>query len=131
LVNDISFVLVFNAELCNNLDVMYFCRGQNLVLFFKKYAQIYCCRLGTFPFTYLGVLLHYDKLRREDIQPILDKIIKRVAGWKGKLLSYEARLTLLRACLASIPIYLMFVIKFSKWVVKAINFQMANFFFQK
>jgi hypothetical protein len=33
----------------------------------QSYAQIYCCRLSTFPFTYLGVPLHYNKLRREDI----------------------------------------------------------------
>jgi hypothetical protein len=66
----------------------------------QSYSQIYCCRLGTFPFTYLGVPLHYGKLKREDIQPIVDKIIKRIAGWKGKLLSYGARLTLLRTCLA-------------------------------
>jgi hypothetical protein len=31
------------------------------------YAQIFCCKLGKFPFTYLGVPLHYEKLRREDI----------------------------------------------------------------
>jgi hypothetical protein len=37
-------------------------------------------------------------------------------------------MVLLRACLASIPIYLMSVIKFSKWAVKAINSQMGNFF---
>jgi hypothetical protein len=80
----------------------------------QSYAQIYCCRLDTFPFTYLGVPIRYDKLRREDIQPIVDKIIKRIDGWKGKLLSYGARLTLLRACLASTPIYLMSVIKFPK-----------------
>jgi hypothetical protein len=44
------------------------------------------------------------------------------------LLSYGTRLTLLKACLASIPIYLMSIIKFPKWAVKAINSQMANFF---
>jgi hypothetical protein len=80
----------------------------------QNYAQIFCCRLGTFPFQYLDVPLHYEKLKREDIQPIVDKIIKRIAGWKGKLLSYGARLTLLRACLANIPIYLMSVIKLSQ-----------------
>jgi hypothetical protein len=49
--------------------------------------------------------------------------------WAGKEnFSYGARLVLLRACLASIPIYLMSVIKFSKWAVKAINSQMGNFF---
>jgi hypothetical protein len=88
----------------------------------------FCCRLGAFSFKYLGVSPHYDKLRREDIQPIVDKIIKRIADWKGRLLSYGARLILLKTCLASIPIYLIFVIKFPKWSVKAIKPQMANFF---
>jgi hypothetical protein len=43
-------------------------------------------------------------------------------------LSYIARLTLLKACLAIIPIYFMLVIKFSKWPIEAINSQMSNFF---
>jgi hypothetical protein len=60
-------------------------------------------------------------MRREDIQHIVDKIIK-IAGLKGSLLSYGARLTLLKACLASIPVYLMSIIKFPKWVVEVINF---------
>jgi hypothetical protein len=94
----------------------------------NNYARIFCCKMGNFPFKYLEVPLHYEKLRREDIQLIVNKIIKRISCWKGKLLSYGARLTLLRACLASIPIYLMSVIKFSKWMVEAINSQMANFF---
>jgi hypothetical protein len=43
-------------------------------------------------------------------------------------LSYGAKLALLKACLASIPIYLLSVIKFPKWTIEAINSQMANFF---
>jgi hypothetical protein len=73
------------------------------------------------------VPLHYQKLRREDIQPIVDKIIKRIAGCKNRLLSYGTRITLLKICLASIPIYMTSVIKFPKWVVEAIKSQMANF----
>jgi hypothetical protein len=69
-----------------------------------------------------------DKLKREGIQPIVDKVLNRISGWKGRLLSYGARLTLLKACLASIPIYLMSLIKFPKWTIKAINSQMASFF---
>jgi hypothetical protein len=94
----------------------------------QGYTKIFCCKIGKFPFTYLGVPLHYEKLRREDIQPVVDKIMKRIAGWKERLLSYGARLTLLKACLASIPIYLMSIIKFPKWVIQAINSQMAKFF---
>jgi hypothetical protein len=64
-----------------------------------NYSKLLYCRMGSFPFKYLGVPLHYEKLRREDIQYIVDKIIKRIAGWKGRLMSY--RLLLLKACLAS------------------------------
>ena len=73
----------------------------------------------TVSFKYLGVPLHYAKLRREDIQPVVDKILKQVAGWKGRLLSYGGKLTLLKACLASIPVYLMSVIKFPKWAIES------------
>jgi hypothetical protein len=37
------------------------------------------------------------------------------------LLSYEARLLLLKTCLASITIYLMSVIKFLRWAIETIN----------
>lgn len=90
-------------------------------------SQIFCCKRGTFPLKYLGVPLHFAKLRREDLQPIVDKIIKRICGWRGRLLSYEAKLVLLRTCIASIPTYLMSVIKFPKWAIKAITSQMAHF----
>jgi uncharacterized protein YaaN involved in tellurite resistance len=58
----------------------------------------------------------------------VNKILSRISAWKDRLLSYGARLTLLKACLACIPIYLMSIIKFCKWAIKAINFQIANSF---
>jgi len=41
-------------------------------------------------------------------------VIRRIAGWKGRLLSYVGRLALLKACLASTPIYLLSIIKFPR-----------------
>jgi hypothetical protein len=32
-----------------------------------QYSRIFYCKVGYFPFKYLGVPLHYEKLRREDI----------------------------------------------------------------
>lgn len=78
----------------------------------KEFAQVFCCKIGSFPFKYLGVPLHYNKLRREDIQPIIDSIIKKNSGWMGKYLSYRGKLILLCTCIASIPAYLMPLIKF-------------------
>ena len=57
----------------------------------------------------------------------VDKVIKRIAGWKGRLLAYGERLTLINSCLASIPTYLMYIIKFPKWAIKLINSQMSHF----
>lgn len=54
----------------------------------SKYSKIFCYKIGDFPIKYLGVPLHFTNLRKEDLQPIIDKIIKRIAGWKGRLLSY-------------------------------------------
>lgn len=90
------------------------------------FVNIFGCTVGMFPIKYLGIPLHYDKLRREDIQPLVDKILKRMAGWRGKLLSYSARLTLIKACLASIPVYLPSFFKFPRWALDLINNQLAH-----
>jgi hypothetical protein len=66
-------------------------------------------------------------LKRVDLQPVIDKIIKRIAGWRGRLLSYAGRLTLLRACLSSILIYLLSIIKFPRWAIDMINSRMGHF----
>jgi hypothetical protein len=93
-----------------------------------QFSKIFCCKMDSFPFKYLEIPFHFDKLKREDIQFVVDKIINRIPGWKGKLLSYKTRLILLKVYLASIPTYLMPVIKFSKWAIEVINSQMSTFF---
>lgn len=46
----------------------------------NDFARFFCCETREFPFTYLGVPLHYRKLKRENIQLVVDKIIKRQDG---------------------------------------------------
>jgi hypothetical protein len=43
-------------------------------------THIFSCPIGKFPIKYLGIPLHYAKLAREDIQPLVDKLLKRIAG---------------------------------------------------
>jgi hypothetical protein len=92
-----------------------------------RLAHLFSCPLGSFPIKYLGVLLHYDNLSREDIQPLVNKILKKISGWRGKLLSLAARAMLLKTCLASIPVYLLSFIKFPKWAIKILNTHMGNY----
>lgn len=84
-------------------------------------SHIFNCSIGKFPIKYLGVPFHYEKLAREDIQPLVDKLLKRIAGWRGKLLSQAARAMLIKTCLDSIPIYILSFLKFPKWAIKLLN----------
>jgi hypothetical protein len=59
-------------------------------------THILNCSIGKFPLNYLGVPLHLDRLTREDVQPLVDKLVKGIAGWRGRLLSYSSRLVLIK-----------------------------------
>jgi len=89
-------------------------------------AHLFGCPVGNPPMKYLGVPLYYKKLSREDIQPQVDKMLKRMAGWRGNLLSYAAKLVLVKTCLASIPVYLLSFIKFPKWAIRVLHSHTAN-----
>ena len=58
---------------------------------------------------------------------MVDKLIKWMAGWRGKLLSSAGKLTLVKSCLGNIPIYFLSMIKFAKWAIESINSQIGNF----
>jgi hypothetical protein len=94
----------------------------------EGFSNVLGCPVGSFPITYPGIPLHYNKLRREDLQPLIDKIIKRIAGWREKLLNHVGNLILIRTCLASIPVYLLSFLKFPRWAIDLINSHMANWF---
>jgi hypothetical protein len=92
----------------------------------QVYAELFGCPAGKLPIKYRGIPLHYQKLRREDLQPLVDKIIKRISGWRGQLLSRAGRIILIKACLASIPIYLLSFFNFPRWSIDLINSHMSN-----
>jgi hypothetical protein len=64
------------------------------------------CPIGSLPFKYLGVPIYFEKLKREDVQPLVDKLVKRIAGWRDKLLAYNSRLVLIKTKCASITVIL-------------------------
>jgi hypothetical protein len=47
------------------------------------FSQIFCCKIGTLPFKYIVVPLDYAKSKKENIQPIVDKTLKRFGGWRA------------------------------------------------
>lgn len=61
--------------------------------------------IGSLPLTYLGIPIFGNRLRRQDWDCLITKIISRLAVWKSKFLSLEGRLTLLNFVLSAIPTY--------------------------
>ncbi|MDD0148504.1 hypothetical protein PSY31_22725, partial [Shigella flexneri] len=61
---------------------------------------------GHFPFTYLGCPIYRGRTTTSLFSALFDKVQKKLAGWKGKLLSMGGRLTLIQSVLNSQPIHL-------------------------
>jgi hypothetical protein len=68
------------------------------------FLEIFQCVEVHFLIKYLCLPLYFKKLKREELQPLINSLLKRLSGWRGKLLSLEARRLLIQTVLASIPI---------------------------
>jgi hypothetical protein len=89
-------------------------------------AHMLNCPMGSLPFKYLGVPIYFEKLKREDVQPLVDRLVKSIAGWREMLLDYSSRLVLIKSCLTSVLVYLLSFIKFIKWAIRLIESNMAH-----
>lgn len=65
-------------------------------------------------------IIHYNNLTA--------KIVGRIKGWHGKMLSYGGRATLIKHVLQSILIHLLSAVSPPKTVMKQIEKLVANFF---
>ncbi|GAU14843.1 hypothetical protein TSUD_50550 [Trifolium subterraneum] len=71
----------------------------------KPAASVMHCKHGCLPFLYLGLPIGGDSRIIQFWKPLLDKIHKRLTGWKCKNLSFGGRLVLLKSVLSSVPVY--------------------------
>jgi hypothetical protein len=46
------------------------------------------CEAGSFPFKYLGIPMHFRKLKNGEWKPVEDGFEKKLGNWIRKLLSY-------------------------------------------
>ena len=68
-------------------------------------VEILGCRIGSLPMTYLGMPLGMSHKSPTIWNPILEKIERKLAGWKKMYLSKGGRLTLLKSTLSSLLTY--------------------------
>jgi len=51
------------------------------------YSHLFGCKVGSFPFRYLGITIHSRKLCNADRRIVEERFGNRLSSWKGKLLS--------------------------------------------
>ena len=75
----------------------------------------------SFPQTYLGLPLSWEKLRFADLLPLIAKVDRYLAGWAARLLSPAGRLVLIDAVLDALPTYAMAALLLPHAVVRALD----------
>lgn len=68
-------------------------------------SSVLRCKHGRLPFVYLGLPIGGDPRKLQFWYPLVERIHKRLSGWKCKNLSLGGRLILLKSVLSSIPVY--------------------------
>jgi hypothetical protein len=92
---------------CNNLDLS-FLASINI-------------SISQFPCSYLGLPLHFKKPTRPMLQPVIEKIRKRLPSWKKNFFSYHGRKLLINSILSAMPTYFLTIYKMPKWGLSKID----------
>jgi hypothetical protein len=79
------------------------------MIFFHCVVAVY------FLVKYLGLPVHFNKLRRENLEPLIDNIHSIMENGGG------AKIILIQTVLFSIPIYMLSFLKFLKWSLSLID----------
>ncbi|XP_019256417.1 PREDICTED: uncharacterized protein LOC109234822 [Nicotiana attenuata] len=81
-----------------------------------------------FPFTYLGCLIFYTRRRREYYEDLINKVKAKLHSWKGKLLSFGGKATLITSVLQSMLVHMLSVLHPPKNVLEHLHKIFARFF---
>ena len=93
-------------------------------------ATITTCEVGVWPISYLGLLLGGNPRNIAFWDPVVNKVVKRLDGWKKAFLSRGGRLTLIQSVLSSLPIYYLSLFKAPSSVIRSLEKLMRDFFWE-
>ncbi|KAH1040657.1 hypothetical protein J1N35_042400 [Gossypium stocksii] len=75
--------------------------------FLFRIAAICKCKIEFLPFNYLGIPLGADPRKILSWSGIVDRVERKLLGWKSRSLSWAGRVVLINSMLSSLPIYFM------------------------
>ncbi|XP_054795751.1 uncharacterized protein LOC129317219 [Prosopis cineraria] len=80
------------------------------------------------PGVYLGLPILWGRSKIAALAHVLDKVGKKIHGWKSKLLTFVGKEVLIKPVVNVVPIFLMTSFKFPKRTCSELDSLMANFF---
>jgi hypothetical protein len=93
-------------------------------------ADMLNSKLGAFPFTYLGMPIRDIKLTMDQWMFLVRKLGVKIETWLGRLLSSGGRLILSNSCLASIPMFSMWMFLLQDGIHAKFDSSRAKFFWE-
>ena len=86
------------------------------------------CEVGAWPIKYLGLPLGSNPRKINFWEPVVNKVAKRLDGWKKAFLSRGGKLTLIHLVLSSLLIYYLSIFKARINVINSMEKMMRDFF---
>ncbi|XP_019228615.1 PREDICTED: uncharacterized protein LOC109209747 [Nicotiana attenuata] len=80
------------------------------------------------PFIYLGCPIYVRRKKIEHFDIMINKVVKMLNGWQGKMLSYDGRIILIKHVLQALPTYNLSALSPPKGTFKLLEKHFANFF---
>ncbi|KAG7559686.1 Reverse transcriptase domain [Arabidopsis thaliana x Arabidopsis arenosa] len=70
---------------------------------------------------YLGMPILQKRINKDTFGEVLERVTSKLAGWKGRSLSFAGRLTLTKSVLSSIPVHVMSTILLPKSITEGLD----------
>jgi hypothetical protein len=96
----------------------------------EQYKQLFDCESGSLQFRYLGIPIHYRKLKNSECNPVESRFEKKLGCWARKMLSYGDRLVLINSVLTILPMFMLSFFDIPKGVRKRLDFFRSRLFWQ-
>ena len=84
-------------------------------------ALIMDCQETDWPLSYLGLPLGGNPNTKGFWDPVAEKVVRRLDGWKKAFLSLGGRITLIQSCLSHIPSYFLSLFRIPVSVAKRLK----------
>jgi hypothetical protein len=93
-----------------------------------SYKELFGCESGSFPLKYLGIPIHFRRLRNGEWKPVEDRFETKLSNSIGKLLSYGDTLILINSVLTSLPMFMLSFFEIPIGVRKLLDYYRSRFF---